>query len=139
MRGLVGRALCAASALGLAAGAIIHAKAYPGTVPAIDAAALTPFLAGAFKALWLADSAYLIALAAIQAMLTLRPGAASAGLYVLLGAIPLGVSLVMAAFLGAFPPAFMLGLCGLATIAAAVCRTSGMVERNGPVEALRPG
>jgi hypothetical protein len=131
MREVVGRVLCAASALGLVAGAIVHARAFPGTLPHVDSSSLTPFLAGCFKALWLGDSAYLLGLAAIQALLALRPSDASPTLYVLLGAIPLGIALIMVAFLGAaFPPAWLLVTCGLATVAAAFCRKPGTVERN---------
>ena len=130
MREVAGRALCGAAALGLISAAAMHAKAYPGTVPAIDAAGLTPFLAEAFKALWLADSVYLLALAAVQILLAARPTAASPALYLLLGAIPLGVAALMMVFLGPFPPAFALAGCGLATVFAAFCRKPAAVERN---------
>jgi hypothetical protein len=139
MRALAGRLLCGASALGLASAAAMHTKAYPGTVPAIDSAGLTPFLNEAFKALWLADSAYLLALAAIQVLLAVRPAAASPALYALLGAIPLGVAALMMVFLGPFPPAFGLAGCGLATIIAAFCRMAPAVDRNGPSAAVRSG
>lgn len=139
MRALAGRLLCGASALGLLSAAVMHAKAYPGTLPKIDAAGLAPFLAQAFKALWLADAAYVLALAAIQALLAVRPAAASTTLYLLLGAIPLGVAALMIVFLGPFPPAFALAGCGLATIVAAFCRTPPALDRNAPNAAIRSG
>lgn len=139
MRALAGRLLCGASAFGLLSAAAMHARAYPGTAPKIDSAELAPFLAQAFKALWLADSAYLLALAAIQALLAVRPEAASTPLYLLLGVIPLGVAALMTVFLGLFPPAFALAGCGLATTVAAFCRTPPALDRNAPNLAIRSG
>jgi hypothetical protein len=54
-------------------GGVMHAVGFRSAQPVIDAAHMPPFFTGAYKTLWLADSATLIGIGAIYAWLTFRP------------------------------------------------------------------
>lgn len=67
------RLLLALAALLAAMGAALHASAYKRAVAAVDASNLAPFFGKSLKGLWLGDSATLILVAAIFALIAARP------------------------------------------------------------------
>jgi hypothetical protein len=104
------RLLLAFSALLLAVGGLMHARAFDKTLAAIAAAgaALPPFYAGSFKVLWLSDSATLIILALVFAWIAARPVVAARSVVVLLALVPAATSALLYTFLGSFIPAHLL-------------------------------
>jgi hypothetical protein len=116
-RASVSRLLLAASALLLIVGAAIHAMPFPKVGPMFDTASLSVFLAGASKALWLADSSNLAVLGLVFALLAARPSFGSPALTALLAVAPLASAGLIYAFLGAFYALYLL----LAAAALAVC------------------
>jgi len=85
-----------------AAGGAIHAAAFGHAVKAIAGTALPALFAGAFKALWLADSTTMFSLAIIFTWIAIRPIAASRAFVMLLALIPAGVGVLIYVFLGGF-------------------------------------
>jgi hypothetical protein len=123
---LVSRLLLAVSALILALGAVLHAKAFPTAAAArIDASSLPVFLGGELKALWLADSTTLLATAAILSLAAVRPTAASGWLLMLVALIPAATAVMIYAFLGGFYAGHLL------MAAAAMAFVAGLMRLRG--------
>ena len=116
MTGAMPRALAGLVALMQIGGGLAHASAFAGAAAIVDAAALPPFIAGSFKALWLIDSTLQIVIGLVAATLAWRPGLASGMLLALLGFIPLGSALLLYTFL----PGFYAGHLMVATAAALI-------------------
>jgi hypothetical protein len=121
MTKVVPRLFLSLSALVLAAGGIMHARAFAKTVAAIAASDLEPFYGGSLKALWLIDSATLLTLALVFATVAARPGLVSRPVILLLAIIPAATAAFLYKFIGNFLPAHMLlgaavaaGIAGLA-------------------------
>jgi hypothetical protein len=100
------RFLLGASAAVLALGGFMHTRAFGKTAAA--ASALPAYYGGAFKALWLIDSATLLVLALVFAMLAARRSMASGVVVVLLALIPGATAVLLYVFLGRFLPAHLL-------------------------------
>jgi len=114
------RLLLGFAALILAAGGVAHTRAFPGAVPAIDAAQLSPFLANSFKALWINDSVSLFGLALLVGYIAVRPAPSARSLLLLL-ALPLfGYALSLYSTVGSFFAAHLLLAAGLACSVAAL-------------------
>jgi hypothetical protein len=107
-RAAASRLLLAASALLLLAGAAIHAMPFPKVAPRFDSASLPEFLAGASKALWLADSSNLAVLGLVFALLAARPQSRSPSLTALLAVAPVASAGLIYAFVGAFYALYLL-------------------------------
>jgi len=116
MTRLLPRALLALSAVILLAGAVLHTRAFPQTASAASASDLAPFYAGSLQALWLIDSAVLLAVAAILGLVAVRPRAASRPVLVLLSIIPGATAFFLYRFLGNFVPAHLLLAAALAAL-----------------------
>ena len=108
MRNLVSRLLLVVAALVLAAGGLMHARAFAKTLVALAASNLAPFYASALKALWLIDSATLLTLAVVFAVVAARPPMASRLVVVLLALVPAATSFFLYRYLGHFLPAHLL-------------------------------
>jgi len=108
-----------AAALSLVGGAL-HALAFRKALAAFDASNLPRFYASSSKGLWLADSATLIILAVIFAVLAWRPGAASRTMMLLVALIPAGTAGMIYAFVGGFFAGHMLVVIALLVMAAGV-------------------
>jgi hypothetical protein len=123
MNSRLGRALLATAALVLIASALLHASAYGQVDAGVGASGLSPVLAKAYRALWLADSATTALLGLAAAVLALNPGSTRPSLVLVLAAIPAASALCIYHFLGAFPPGhFMLTAAALLAVAAVLPR-----------------
>ena len=96
------RLLFALSSLLMAIGGASHAAAFNRTLPATAKSNLTPFFAGSFKLLWLADSATMFILSAIFGFVAARPSAATRPLLILISLIPAATAVLVYVFLGSF-------------------------------------
>jgi hypothetical protein len=104
----VPRILLIASSILLALGGLMHARAFGKASAAVGSSLLPAFYGNAFKALWLIDSATLIVLAGVLALVAWRPVLASGTVLVLLALIPGATAGLLYAFMGAFLPAHIL-------------------------------
>ena len=102
------RLLLAVSAILLAFGGIMHARAFGGTVAAVAASNLPTFYAKSLKALWLIDSATLLTLSVIFGLIASRPYMARRPVILLLAVVPGATAYFLYRFLGNFLPAHML-------------------------------
>ncbi|HEY0626433.1 MAG TPA: hypothetical protein VGD10_06835 [Allosphingosinicella sp.] len=127
-----GRILLGLAALGLLAGGIVHAAAFPKAATQIGEAKLTPFLSGSFKALWLIDSMVQLLLALLLTLVLFRPAIAGRPTLVILGLVPLGTAVLITIFLGGFPAIYLLAGCALATI------VGGLLHEAGATSTLEP-
>ena len=96
------RFLLGSAALLSALGGAIHAAAFRKATIALGASNLPGFYAGSAKGLWLSDSATLLILAAVFAILALRPSLASQQVVMLIALIPAATAVMLYAFLGNF-------------------------------------
>lgn len=127
-RAAASRLLLAAAALLLLAGAAIHAMPFAKVASKFDLASLSPFLAGASKALWLADSANLAVLGIVYALLAARPRLGSPSLTGLLALGPLASAGLIYAFVGAFYALYLL------LVAVALALLSATLSRHMRLE-----
>ena len=102
------RILLSVSAAILALGGLMHARAYGRTVEAVASSNLPVFYAESLRALWLIDSATLIILALVFALIAARPMMAAGVVVVLLSLIPAATAAMLYCFIGMFLPAHML-------------------------------
>lgn len=109
-------ALRSAAVLGLA-GAALHALGYASAGPKIEASGLSPFLKGAYGALWFADSLATAVIALVALIAARRPGHVPASVLVLLAAVPIGTGIMILYFVGPFYAAFLLVVIGLLILA----------------------
>lgn len=119
------RLLLAVSAVILLAGGLMHARAFDRTVAAVAASNLVPFYGSSLKALWLIDSATLITLAAVFALIAFRPRLATGPVVALLALIPGATAAFLYVFLGAFLPAHLLFAAALLAVAAGIALGTG--------------
>jgi len=96
------RFLLGSASLLSALGGAIHAAAFRKALTALNASKLPFFYAGSSKSLWLADSARLLILAAIFALLAMRPSMASQTIVTLIALIPAATAVLPYTFLGNF-------------------------------------
>ena len=115
---LAPRIVLLVAALLMLAGGVLHAFAFRGAASALSGASLPGFYSGSFKALWLIDSATLIALAALFAFIAFRPSSASRWVLVFLALIPAATASLMFLFVGPFFPAYVFVIAAGAVFAA---------------------
>jgi hypothetical protein len=120
MPNLVSRLLLGLSGLILAAGGLMHARAFGRTLTALAASDLAPFYAASLRALWLADAATLITLALVFGAVAVRPSLIAGPVVVLLAAVPAATAFFLYRYIGAFVPAHML------LVAAAAAALAGL-------------
>jgi hypothetical protein len=113
----VPRLLLAFAALLLASGSVMHAAAFNKILSAVTNSNLVPFAANSLKALWIADSATCLILAAIFGFVAARPGAATRWVIVLLGLVPLATAALIYKFIGPFIGGHILIVSAAAAIA----------------------
>jgi hypothetical protein len=102
----------------LALGGAMHASAFPKAVKAVAASNLPPFFAKALKALWLADSTTMFALALIFGLFAIKPWAASRAAVILTSLIPAGIAAMIYLFMGAFFAGHLLFLSAILALIA---------------------
>jgi hypothetical protein len=86
----------------LVAGAVIHAAAFHRASAALAASNLSPFFAGSFKLLWLADSTTMLILAAVFGVIAARPSAATRPVVMLVAMVYAAIAVLVYIFLGSF-------------------------------------
>lgn len=129
---MISKILLVMAALVLAVGGVMHARAFAGTDAAVAASNLPAFYGNSLKALWLADSAILLILAALYGVVAVRPALASRTVVVLTALIPAATAACLYVFLGKFFAAHMLMGAGVMVVVAAtllprsVARSSGL-------------
>lgn len=96
------------SAVILAVGGLMHARAYGATAEAVAASNLPAFYGSSLKALWLIDSATLIALALAFFLVARRPDMGAGALIMILALIPAATAAMLYTFIGVFLPAHLL-------------------------------
>ena len=96
------RFLVGFSTLIMAAGSVAHALAFRKALAALGAVNLSHAMAGAFKALWLADSTTCMTVAAIFAFVAVRPSKIAGQFAILVALIPLFTGIFIYTFLGNF-------------------------------------
>ncbi len=105
MTGATPRLLLALASFLQILGGIAHSFAFPKASAALATASLPPFFSDCFKALWLADSTTMFALAAVLVSGHRDP---AKPVILLLGLIPLFVAALIYIFLGSFFAAHLL-------------------------------
>jgi len=96
------RLLLGVSALILATGSAAHALAFKHALAALAGVKLSAGMAGSFKALWLADSTTCLTIAAIFALVAVRPSKIAAQLAMPIALIPAFTGIFIYEFLGNF-------------------------------------
>ncbi len=109
--------LAAASFLSALGGAI-HAAAFRKALNAISVSNLPHFYAASSEGLWLADSATLIILAVIFALLAFRPRMGTRPLLMLIALIPASTAVMLFVFLGTFFAGYLLLIIAILTFLA---------------------
>lgn len=102
----------------LATGSVIHAMAFTAAQAAADQSAMLPFFKAALKGLWLSDSGSSLALAPIFVWIATHPRAATRGLVVALGLLPLASAAAIYATMGGFFAGHLMLVIGTMTMAA---------------------
>lgn len=120
-------ALWLAATLGLA-GAALHAWGFVTAGPKIGAANLSPFLKGAYGALWFADSLATAIVAPVALVAARRPGHVPISVMALLSAIPIGTGLLILRFIGPFYASYLQILIGVLLLAG----STGSSDRQAP-------
>src|SRR5262249_44964870 len=105
----------------LAFGGVAHGRAFPGALAAIAKADnLAAFYRNDFKVLWLADSTTLFTVAALFAMVAIRPSSASRALVFVIALIPAATAIMIYVFVGGFYAAHLLMSIAIAASVAAL-------------------
>jgi hypothetical protein len=115
---MVARALLATASLLLAIGGTTHFNAYGKAVAAVQGSNLPPYFGNALKGLWLMDSAGMLVLAAVCALVAITPNSASGWVMILLGLIPLSTAVLLYVFIGGFFGAHILIVTAIAIVVA---------------------
>jgi len=102
----------------LALGGIAHATVFGKALTALANADIRPAMAGAFKALWLADSTTCITVAVTFAYIALRPSVIAGRLAMLLALVPGFTAILIYVFLGNFYAGHMLLAAAIAAFLA---------------------
>jgi hypothetical protein len=110
------RMLFAFSALIFLVGGSLHALAFPKASTALSTVSLIPFYSNSFRALWLIDSATLVILAILFAIIAIRPQVISKWAAILVALIPFATAVLIYVFVGSFFAAHMLLGASLAAI-----------------------
>jgi len=118
------RFLLAIPALIFAVGASIHGGVAPVAATRINSSNLSPLLAAQLKALWIADSTTLFALAFVFAALAISPSSASRRLILLLAIPTAAESVVVFYFLGSFFAGYLLSVASVCIIIAGLIKPS---------------
>ena len=100
----------------------MHARAFKGALAAVAGSNLPPFYGEAFKALWLIDSATLVTLAIVFALIAARPATGAGNILSLLALIPAATAAFLYFFIGAFLPAHLLMIAAVLAFAAGLLR-----------------
>jgi hypothetical protein len=129
------RLLLALSAAILAVGGLMHASAFDRTLSALAASNLDAFYANSLEALWLIDSATLLALAVVFGLVAARPDLASRPVIILLALVPAATAFFLYKFIGNFVPAHMLLASAIATVLGGVGFGSARSTRRGRADA----
>jgi len=115
------RVLLALASLLSAFGGAIHAAAFPRASAAVASSNLPSFFGGSLKGLWLGDAATLFILAAVFALLAVRPGLSSRPVVMLVALIPAATAILIYVFLGGFLAGhLLLAIAALAFTAGAI-------------------
>lgn len=101
----------------MAAGGLMHARAFDKTVAALADSNLATFYANSLKALWLIDSATLLTLALVFGLIAARPSLASRPVIIVLAMVPAATSFFLYKFIGSFVPAHVLMAAAIAAVA----------------------
>jgi len=96
------RLLLAFSSFLSAVSGAIHAAAFGKALPAFSTSNLPRLYRGSSKALWLEDSAVLFILAAVFALIAIRPSTATRPVVMLVALIPAVTAVLIYTFLGNF-------------------------------------
>jgi hypothetical protein len=112
------RILLVFAVLILGGGGVMHALAFPKALTVLGAVTMPDFYANSFRALWLIDSAGLIGLAMLLALIAARPALATRWVVVLLALLPASTAGLVYWFVGSFVPAHALTLAALMIVAA---------------------
>ena len=118
--------LLVTSAVILAVGGLMHARAYGSAAEAVAASNLPAFYGSSLKALWLIDSATLIALALAFLLVALRPAMGAGALIIILALVPAATASMLYTFIGvSFLPAHLLLASALLAALAGLLRARG--------------
>ncbi len=117
------RLLFASAALLQLLGGLFHARAFFLASAAVAESNLNQFFGGSFKALWLAEAATMLVMAAILAFLAARPSSTARVVIILLALIPLAVSALIYVFIGPFLAGHLLFLTALVILLAGLLRS----------------
>ena len=113
------RVLLAVAALIQGGGGVVHALAFGKAETVLDNTNAPAFYVNSFKALWLGDSATLIAVSLILVCIIARPALASRLVVGLLALFPLATALLVYYFVGSFLPAHTLTVAAILMLLAA--------------------
>ena len=80
----------------------MHALAFHRTQSVVSVSQLPPFFGNSFKLLWLGDSATMLVLAVIFAVIAARPAVATKPMVLLVALIPAATAILLYVFLGNF-------------------------------------
>jgi len=114
-------------------GATIHALGLTKVQSKFDGSALSPFLIGASKALWLSESAYLMVIGALFAAVAAQPGLVSPVGIMVLSLGPLAAATLIYSYVGAFFAGhLMASAAALGVAAAGVTAYNQSLVSRGP-------
>jgi hypothetical protein len=117
MKSSVVRAFFITAALVLAIGAVMHAAAFQKIQEALSISNLTPFAADSLKALWLADSATCLLVAAFFGCLVVNPSSANHFAALVVALIPAATAVMIYIFIGSSVVGHLLLAASLSAIA----------------------
>ena len=119
MKKILSNAMLGGAALIFAIGATLHAYAYWSKIRVrIENSNLPPFLAAEIRALWLADSTTLMALAIILGYILAKPATVPRAFILLLAVVPAGTTLLLYFLLGSFYAAHLLAAATVMVVVA---------------------
>ena len=107
----------------LATGAVLHASAFHRILDALSTSNLAPFAAKSLKALWLADSATCLLIAALFACLAVKPSSTTRLAAILVALIPAATAVMIYTFIGSFIGGHVLLAAAIAAIAGALLKS----------------
>jgi hypothetical protein len=110
------RALISFSALVLGGGGVLHAVAFRSASMTADQSTLPAFFVGAFKGLWLCDSASSFILAVVFVSIAARPDWAGKPLLLLLASGPIAFAAIIFATMGNFFAGYLMLTAGAAVL-----------------------
>jgi hypothetical protein len=108
------------AALILAAGAVIHAAAFPKVLSAVATSDVQTFAGNSLKVLWLADSATSLLIASLFLIIATRPSAVAPSAIIVLALVPSVTALLIYIFMGNFVGGHILLAAAVAAIVGAI-------------------